>query len=71
MPPGPSNAKFLGVAVVNAPTVVSQDDDYILCEPCSRVFDFRALVVSDLAKLAKEAYAYGRAMSDAIAKASS
>jgi hypothetical protein len=68
VPPGPLNSSFMGIAVVNAATVNQKDDDYILGQPCEREFEFRALVVSDLAALAKEAYRYGKEISESLKK---
>lgn len=56
IPPGPANLFHIGMATINEPTVDQDDDDYILRERCSCDFDFRCLVVSDLAALAKTAY---------------
>lgn len=56
VPPGPQRLLHLGMATINEQTVCTQDDEYILTQPCKRSFDYRALVVADLAKLAKESY---------------
>jgi len=55
-PPGPDNLKFLGISVTNASTVNADDDDFILSKQCDIHFDYYALVVTDLAELAKDAY---------------
>lgn len=55
-PPGPDNLKFLGISVTNASTVNKDDDDFILSEHCNIDFNYYALVVTDLAELAKDAY---------------
>lgn len=55
-PPGPDNLKFLGVSVTNACTVNTDDDDFILSKQCDTEFNYYALVVTDLAELAKDAY---------------
>ena len=56
IPPGPDNLKFIGVSVTNASTVNTDDDDFILSTHCDVDFDYYALVVTDLAELAKDAY---------------
>jgi len=56
VPPGPDNLRVMGVSVINAVTVNTEDDDFILCEPCETVFDYYALVVTDLASTTTEAY---------------
>lgn len=55
-PPGPDNLKFIGVSVTNACTVNVEDDDFILSRHCDIDFNYYALVVTDLAGLAKDAY---------------
>ncbi|KVD67360.1 hypothetical protein WK69_02535 [Burkholderia ubonensis] len=55
-PPGPDNLKFLGISVTNSSTVNTDDDDFILSEHCDTDFNYYALVVTDLAELAKDAY---------------
>lgn len=55
-PPGPDNLKFIGVSVTNACTVNTEDDDFILSRKCNIDFNYYALVVTDLAGLAKDAY---------------
>ncbi|MDR6392610.1 Hachiman antiphage defense system protein HamA [Paraburkholderia phenoliruptrix] len=55
-PPGPDNLKFIGVSVTNASTVNAGDDDFILSKHCNTNFNYYALVVTDLAELAKDAY---------------
>lgn len=67
IPPGPIKCSFLGVAVVNSSTVHSLDDDFILSSSISYPFEFSAIVVEDLAALARESYNYGRTVMDAIA----
>ncbi len=67
IPPGPIRCSFLGVAVVNSSTVHSSDDDFILSSSISYPFEFSAIVVEDLAALARESYNYGRTVMDAIA----
>jgi hypothetical protein len=62
VPPGPVRLNFLGVAVTNATTVNSDDDDWILCAECGTAFNFHGLVVTDLAALAAEAYGHWDAM---------
>jgi hypothetical protein len=56
IPPGPDRLIYMGMATVNESTVCAEDDDFILQQPCSTPFDFRALVVADLAGLANKAY---------------
>ena len=56
IPPGPASICFVGVASINNQTLSSEDDDYILCEPCSNNFIYRALVVTDLKNQARQAY---------------
>lgn len=55
-PPGPENLKFLGISVTNLSTINPEDDDFILTEHCATEFDYYALVVTDLAGLAEDAY---------------
>lgn len=57
VPPGPRNLLYLGIASINKSTVNTEDDDYILSEPCSRNFSFYCIAVSDLKKLAESSYA--------------
>ncbi len=57
VPPGPTKLVQLGMATINEKTVCVQDDEFILTEPCQRPFDYKVLVVSDLALLARESYA--------------
>lgn len=57
VPPGPEHLVHLGMAAVNNSTVTQDDDDYILTTPCSKEFNYRALVVADLASLAQQAFA--------------
>lgn len=66
-PPGPENLKFLGISVTNASTVNTGDDDFILVEKCDINFNYHALVVTDLAKLAKDAYGRWEQMKAAAA----
>ncbi|WP_197077044.1 MULTISPECIES: Hachiman antiphage defense system protein HamA [Pseudomonas] len=68
IPPGPIRCSFLGVAVVNSSTVHSADDDFILSSSISYPFEFSAIVVDDLATLARESYHYGKSVMDAIAE---
>ena len=56
-PPGPT-LNFLGVSVTNASTQSTEDDDFILSSACPKAFDYHAVVVTDLAALATEAYGY-------------
>jgi uncharacterized protein DUF1837 len=62
VPPGPENLRVFGITVTNVQTVNANDDDFILTEPCSVAFDYSALVVTDLATLAADAYGYWDAM---------
>ncbi|MDV3099809.1 Hachiman antiphage defense system protein HamA [Burkholderia cenocepacia] len=55
-PPGPENLKFLGISVTNLSTVNAEDDDFILSQASDNNFNYYALVVTDLAKLAEDAY---------------
>ena len=55
----------IGLAVTNRQTVTQADDDYILTEPCTRHFDFKAVTVTDLASLANTAYSLGQAVAEA------
>lgn len=66
-PPGPENLKFLGVSVTNACTVNINDDDFILSKECNTDFNYYALVVTDLAELAKDAYGRWKKMKEAAA----
>ncbi|ATB48420.1 Hachiman antiphage defense system protein HamA [Corallococcus macrosporus] len=56
VPPGPPSLKILGMAVVNTNSVIPQDIDYVLTASCKQTFEFEALVVTDLASLAGQAY---------------
>jgi hypothetical protein len=58
IPPGPAQLVNLGMAAVNESTIVGLDDEYILTEKCALSFNFRSLVVVDLAKLSKKAYGH-------------
>jgi hypothetical protein len=58
IPPGPDNLKVMGVSITNAATVNQIDDDFILSAACGIPFDYHALVVTDLAVLAKDAFGY-------------
>jgi hypothetical protein len=69
VPPGPSNASYVGVAVTNQQTIDQRDDDYILSAACNKTFDFYGLVVFDLKKLAQESYRHGKVISDAATPA--
>lgn len=66
IPPGPIKCSFLGVATVNASTIDAKDDDYILSQSCENSFNFAAVVVNDLATLAKDAYDHWRKVGDAL-----
>jgi len=66
-PPGPDNLKFIGVSVTNVSTVNTKDDDYILSQHCDKTFDYYALVVTDLAELANDAYGRWKRIGDAAA----
>ncbi len=57
VPPGPQCLVRLGIAVINESTIATEDDNYILTEPCQSAFHFRAITVSDLSSLAASAYA--------------
>lgn len=67
IPPGPLKCSFLGVAVVNSSTVHGADDDFILSSANSYPFNFSAIVVDDLAKLASESYLHGKTIMEVIA----
>ncbi|SOY83468.1 hypothetical protein CBM2599_A160114 [Cupriavidus taiwanensis] len=56
IPPGPDNLKFIGVSVTNLSTVNTADDDFILSQHCDKTFNYYALVVTNLAELANDAY---------------
>jgi len=56
LPPGPSNLINIGMATINKSTVSEKDNIYILCEPCTTLFNYRAIVVADLSELAKKSY---------------
>jgi hypothetical protein len=64
VPPGPSNASYVGVAVTNKQTIDQGDDDYILSAASNKKFDFYGLVVVDLKQLAQESYQHGKIISD-------
>ena len=65
---GGPDPKFLGISVTNAVTVNAEDDDFILGEACSSDFDYYAIVVTDLAKLAEESFGFWDEISAAISK---
>jgi hypothetical protein len=65
VPPGPNNLKVMGISVTNAATVNSDDDDFVLTQPCGTGFDYYALVVTDLAAVANEAYGIWAALKKA------
>lgn len=65
-PPGPINMQLLGMSVTNEHTVNSDDDNFILSEPCAAAFGYRAITVTNLAELSKEAYGYWDAVKDAL-----
>jgi hypothetical protein len=67
IPPGPIKCSFLGVAVVNSSTVHHADDDFILSSHNSYPFNFSAIVVDDLANLAKESYHHGKSLMEFLA----
>lgn len=56
IPPGPDNIKFLGISVTNMQTVNAKDDDFILSVNCSALFEYYAIVITDLSQIAQEAY---------------
>lgn len=56
VPPGPQKLVRMGMATINEATICSEDDDFILTAPCKKSFNYRALIVADLARLASEAY---------------
>lgn len=55
-PPGPHNLINIGMATINKSTISEKDDIYILCEPCTTCFNYRAIVVADLSELTKTSY---------------
>lgn len=65
-PPGPANLKVLGMSVTNEQTISNADDEFILTEPCSTQFDYHAIIVTNLAELAKEAYGYWDKIVEAV-----
>ena len=66
IPPGPPVLQLLGMSVTNEQTVNIEDDDFILREPCSADFNYRAITVTNLADLTKEAYGYWDAVKAAL-----
>lgn len=64
-PPGP-DLRFIGISVTNASTISQSDDDFVLTADCQCEFDYRALVVTDLSKLADTAYGYWDTVKGAV-----
>lgn len=55
IPPGPL-LSYIGMASINEATVCSEDDSFILTEPCQRDFVFHSITVIDLAIAAKKSF---------------
>lgn len=53
--PGPA-LNYLGISVTNTVTVNAEDDDFMLVTPCSVPFNYHALVVTNVEKLAADSY---------------
>lgn len=62
--------KYLGASVTNAVTINDADDDFILSEASACDFDYYAIVVTDLKKLAEESFGFWDEIGAAVKKCS-